>query len=219
MSLRLSAIPYGSLLSYSTKGFSAAIEHSKGVMATLKQDLLVEQPPIPMSQWIANKVYQNRSTLPFASFFNPNAVLVPVPSSSLMQKGTLWVPERLASALACLGLGRAVVSCLVRTEAVPKSAWSPPWARTTAPRHYQTLAVQGRLSQTDEVLLIDDIVTRGATLLGAANRLMDSFPNARIRAFAAMRAIGNPVEFVKEYDPQLGVITLRSSDGQTFRRP
>lgn len=219
MSLRLTELEYGSLLSYSTKGNSSAIHHSQGIMSLLKQDTPFQDPPITMSRWVAQQIVRDRSALPFSSFFQSYPILVPTPSSSLMRKGTLWVPERLANALVALGLGREVVSCLARTEAVPKSALSPRWACTTTHRHYDTIAVQGRLSQPDEILLVDDVVTRGATLLGAANRLSDAFPDARIRAFAAMRAVGNPKEFRREYDPQVGRITLRSSDGQTFRRP
>jgi len=66
--------------------------------------------------------------------------------------------------------------------------------------------------------LIDDVVTRGATLLGAANRLAESYPDAQIAAFAALRAIGNPAEFKSVNNPVKGVITLQSNGG-TLRRP
>ena len=51
------------------------------------------------------------------------------------------------------------------------------------------------LSNPDEIILIDDVITRGATLLGAANLLADDFPETPIRAFVAMRTISNPDEF------------------------
>lgn len=66
---------------------------------------------------------------------------------------------------------------------------------------------------------IDDIMTRGATLMGAANRLNDAFPNAHIRAFAAMRTISNSDEFHEMYTPCVGVITYRSNQDDTIRRP
>ena len=80
------------------------------------------------------------------------------------------------------------------------------------------MGVRRRLSKPDEIVLIDDIVTRGATLLGPANRLADVFPQTRIRAFAAMRTISNPDEFNELYDPCVGTIELRES-GDTLRRP
>ncbi len=217
MSLRLSELQYGSLLSYSPNGGTPKDLHSQGVMTLLKTDSFLQPPPVLMSHWVAQQVRQNINSMPFATLFQPTPVLVPVPSSSLMRAGTLWVPQRLAAALADQGLGQ-VVSCLVRTQAVPKAAQSPARLRPTARRHYETLEVQGRLSEPESVLLIDDIITRGATLLGAANRLADAFPNARISAFAAMRTVSNPDEFQREYDPQMGNVRLRE-DGSALRRP
>lgn len=68
-----------------------------------------------------------------------------------------------------------------------------------------------------EILLVDDIVTRGTTMLGAASRLRDVFPGVHIRAFAAMRTITPPATFNAIYDPCKGEITLNGQD--TFRRP
>ena len=73
------------------------------------------------------------------------------------------------------------------------------------------------LSEPREILLVDDIITRGATMLGAANKLRNTFPLARIRGFAAMRTISPPDIFNQAYDPCLGVITFNGQD--TFRRP
>jgi hypothetical protein len=218
MSLRLSELQFGSFLSYSPNGSSPDDVHSQGVMTLLKADGFLGSPPILMSQWVARQVRQNLNSLPFASLFQRTSVLVPVPSSSLMRAGTLWVPQRIATALASEGLGGQTVSCLVRTQAVPKAAFSPSRDRPTARRHYETLAVQGRLSEPETILMVDDIITRGATLLGAANRLAEAFPHARISAFAAMRTVSNPDEFQKEYDPRMGVVRLRE-DGSTLRRP
>ena len=80
------------------------------------------------------------------------------------------------------------------------------------------MSVTGILSKPDEIILVDDVVTRGATLLDAANRLADAFPETPIRAFAAMRTISNPEEFNELYDPCVGTIDLRES-GDTLRRP
>ena len=187
-------------------------------MIALKKDGFVEDPPIVMSQWVAQTIQRNRTTLPFASFFQPNTILVPTPKSSLMKPDTLWVPERIATALVRMGLGKEVDPCLIRVKRVPRAALSVPNERPTPVEHYESMGVRGRLSKPDEIVLVDDIVTRGATLLGAANRLVDVFPQTRIRAFAAMRTISNPEEFDKLYVPCVGTIELRAS-GDTLRRP
>ena len=216
--MRLTRLRFGSLLSYCPRVDSPEVQHSKNVMRALKLDKFVEDPPILMSRWVAQTVQQNRSSLPFASFFQPDAILVPTPKSSLMRPNTLWVPERIANALVGAGLGKEVAPCLVRVKSVSKAALSPPQERPTPAEHYESMAVQKRLSQPREIVLVDDIVTRGATLMGAANRLADVFPRTRIRAFAAMRTISDPDEFIKVYDPCVGTVTLRAS-GDTLRRP
>jgi predicted amidophosphoribosyltransferase len=192
-------------------------------MFAIKTDGFVEQPPqapIAMSQWIARTIEQEMSNLPFASIFQPDTVLVPVPSSSLMQPGTLWVPDRIATALATTGIGKAVTRCLTRVRPLRKAAFSDASERPSPIEQFDTLAVQGRILEPlpIQITLIDDIVTRGATLLGAANRLAEVFPESRICGFAAMRT-ASPSTFVDPYDPQFGTIRYRELTLDTIRRP
>ena len=81
------------------------------------------------------------------------------------------------------------------------------------------MEVQGSLAPPDDLVLVDDIVTRGATLMGAANRLLEVFPNARISAFVAMRTISESTEFTNIYDPRIGTIHYRDDYDDTLRRP
>jgi predicted amidophosphoribosyltransferase len=216
--LGLSQLKFGALLTYAPHGDSLETRHSKDVMFVLKRDGYVGKQKILMSEWIAQTIQRRIIDLPFASFFQSNTILVPTPKSSLMKPNSLWVPQRIATALVRVGLGKDVSSCLVRNKAVPKAAFCAPSDRPTAAQHYESMGVQGSLSNSDEILLIDDVVTRGATLLGAANRLAQVFPQSRIRAFAAMRTISNPSEFEKVYNPCIGTIDLWES-GDTYRRP
>jgi predicted amidophosphoribosyltransferase len=136
-----------------------------------------------------------------------------------MRPGTLWVPERIASALVNMGMGR-VVACLVRTTALRKAARTDPSERPKPKEHTDTISVQSHISeQPNEILLVDDIVTRGATLLGAANRLVEVSPAAQIRDFAAMRTISDPSDFTATYEPRSGTIQYRGRTGNTLRRP
>jgi predicted amidophosphoribosyltransferase len=190
-------------------------------MLAIKNDDFIEQPPIVMSKWIAKTIHQRIGEMPFASLFNTNAVLVPVPKSTLMQPGTLWVPHRIATALVERNLGREVFACLARIKPVRKAAWSDPSERPSPTEQFETIGVQGRVSESpsDEIVLVDDIITRGATLVGAANRLAEAFPRARIRAFAAMRTISIPSEFVSLFEPRFGTIQYRDWADDTLRRP
>lgn len=219
--MHLTRLEFGSLLSYTPRGSSDEIQKARDVMLTIKSDGFIDQPPIQMSHWIGSTIQKNVKSLPFASFFDQETSLVPVPRSSLMKPDTLWVPDRIASALVEKRLGKEVVQCLVRETPVPKAAWSDSSERPTPSRHFETIAVQGSIEDPppQKLVLVDDIVTRGATLLGSANRLLEAFPKARVRAFAAMRTISVPSEFVNLYDPQSGTIEYRAWIDDTLRRP
>ena len=219
--MHLTRLEFGSLLSYTPRGSSDEIQKARDVMLTIKSDGFIDQPPIQMSHWIGSTIQKKVKSLPFASFFDQETSLVPVPRSSLMKPDTLWVPDRIASALVEKRLGKEVVQCLVRETPVPKAAWSDSSERPTPSRHFETIAVQGSIEDPppQKLVLVDDIVTRGATLLGSANRLLEAFPKARVRAFAAMRTISVPSEFVNLYDPQSGTIEYRAWIDDTLRRP
>jgi predicted amidophosphoribosyltransferase len=154
----------------------------------------------------------------FSRFLGPEFVLVPIPSSSLQQQGSLWVPEELARSLVEVGLGARVARLLKRTEAIPKAATSISTQRPTALKHYETLAVQKELLSTKEFLLVDDVITSGAAMVGSANRLQESYPGSTIRGFAAMRTVSQALSFKSWNDPVVGTITLESS-GWCMRHP
>jgi len=218
--MRLNQLEFGSLLSYCPRGGSSEeIQLSRQIMRILKNDSFVEDPPVLMSNWISRTMELRRSELPFGSFFRTNSVLVPLPRSSLLQPDSLWVPERIASALVRRGFGARVMPCLTRTRAVRKSATSQASQRPTPTEHFESLAVQGNLGSTEDIVLIDDIVTRGHTMIGAANRLLESFPSARIHAFAAMRTLSSWLDFSHIYDPQIGRIEYREDSDDCLRRP
>jgi predicted amidophosphoribosyltransferase len=188
-------------------------------MTFIKNDSFVENPPIPMSDWIARTMEQQRSSLPFNSFFRSNTVLVPLPRSSLLQQDSLWIPDRIANALVRQGFGSKVMRCLVRTRAVRKSATSSPDQRPSPTEHLQSMTVQGRLEPADEIVLVDDIVTRGHTMMGAANKLLEVFPSSRIQGFAAMRTVSDWMDFARIYDPRVGSIEYREASDDALRRP
>lgn len=218
--MRLNQLEFGSLLSYCPRGGSSEeIQRSRQIMRSIKNDSFVEDPPVLMSDWISNTMERRRSELPFDSIFQTNSVLVPLPRSSRLQPDSLWVPERIASALVRRQFGARVMPCLTRTRAVRKSATSQADQRPTPTDHFESLAVQGNLGSTEDIVLIDDIVTRGHTMIGAANRLVEAFPSARIHAFAAMRTVSDWTEFSHIYDPQTGLIEYREDSDDCLRKP
>lgn len=216
--MRLEKIEFCSFLSYAPWGESENAMRSKTVTSNLKGDAHVSKNNIPISTLIARDIKKNLKKLPFANFFKENTILVPTPSSSLQKANSLWVPQRLAKAMVKEGLGKDSIECLSRITPIRKAQTSHASDRPKALEHYNSIGIVETLDSPNEILLVDDIITRGSTFLGAANKLADSYPNANIRAFAAMRTISNPDEFEKFIDPCVGTIKLRD-DGTTIRRP
>lgn len=189
------------------------------MMRTLKYGRMMGSPPKVVWDAIADFIADNAATLePLTSFLRPNAVLVPVPRSVLWSEGSLWVPDQLASSMVHVGLGRRAARLLLRTVAIPKAATSISSMRPNAVKHFETLVVQTNLEPPSEILLIDDVVTTGSTLLGSANRLRDSYPTTPIRGFAAMRAVSDAFQFERITHPVVGEIRLLSN-GRCKRRP
>lgn len=151
------------------------------------------------------------------NFFD-DAILIPVPNSTLAKVNTLHPSRMLAYALTRQGLGSDIAECLFRVRYVGKSAWSSPGNRPTPDKHHESMKVARMLTTPKNIVLVDDIVTTGSTFLGAAWRLTDAYPSARITAFAAMRTISDESEFVEVVHPCKGTIKL-TAYGKTTRQP
>lgn len=154
----------------------------------------------------------------FPNFFSSGAVLIPIPGSSLTKPDTMWAPKILAESLVSVGLGSSVATCISRVAYVRKSATSSPEDRPMPIKHCETMAVTRMVTEPASILLVDDVVTRGATFLGAACRVAELYPNVDIRAFAAMRTVSDGNTFNDIMDPCDGTITLLDN-GHSRRRP
>jgi len=139
---------------------------------------------------VAAAIARRRSELPFGDLFGERTVLVPVPRSGLMKPGSLWPASNIAQALVEHALGWRVAPVLRRRQAVRKSAFAEPGDRPRPEEHRLSLSVERALGMAGDILLVDDIVTRGSTFLGAASRLAQDFPGVKIRAFAVLRTMG-----------------------------
>ncbi len=134
-----------------------------------------------------------------------------------MSRGNTWPAEHLAAALVKEGLGAAAWLGLRRVCAVTKSATAAPGARPTVGRHYESFLIESTPTAPESIVIVDDVVTKGRTLLAAASRLHEAFPHARIRAFALLRTMGMGAGIQKLLDPCRGEIRWRGGDAH--RRP
>jgi hypothetical protein len=149
---------------------------------------------------------------PLAGFFDVTDVLVPVPGSTPNAVGGLWAAEHLAIALVNEGLGRAAWSGLHRVRAVRKSATAAPGGRPTVSVHYESFSIERLSVPPARIILVDDVVTKGRTLLAAASRVHEAFPSAQIRAFALVRTMGLCSGVQQLLDPCLGEIRWKAGD-------
>jgi hypothetical protein len=123
------------------------------------------------------------------SLFTSDAVLVPVPGSARSGEAP-WAALRLAVALSDVGFALPVWAGLQRRYAVTKSATAPSANRPTVYQHYRSFAVIPAPKPIRRLVLIDDVITKGRTLLAAATRLRHELPLADIRGFALIRTEG-----------------------------
>jgi predicted amidophosphoribosyltransferase len=152
-----------------------------------------------------------------AGFFGSSDVLVPVPGSeprSPAASSGMTVTEHLAVALVREGLGQCAWAGLHRVCAVSKSATAAAGERPTVAEHYDSFAIEcvKPFPGAAQIVLIDDVITKGRTLLAAATRLHEAFPRARIRAFALLRTKGLIPDVNQLLDPCVGEIRWKGGD-------
>ncbi len=152
-------------------------------------------------------------------FFGADTVPVPVPGSSPMKNSkSLWLPRDICLALLARGLGKETSTCLERSHAVPKSAFSLPAERPKPSLHLASFAVSRFLFAPRRITLVDDVITRGATLIAAASRLSEAFPACEIRAFAILRTMTR-VDVDSILAPCTGVVTYNEATDSSRREP
>ncbi|MGO8829243.1 MAG: hypothetical protein ACLQT5_08355 [Steroidobacteraceae bacterium] len=202
-------VDFASCYVYSPCGPCAVCERSRLLRARLKAG------DARLIFKYAVRVRQQSSEVPsLTRFFNATDVLVPVPGSEPLDLGVMSVTKLLAAALVREGLGKTAWAGLQRVRAVGKSATAAAGERPTVGKHYDSFSV----ADTDtfcgarQIILIDDVVTKGRTLLAAATRLQEAFPRARIRAFALLRTMGYIPCVNQLVDPCVGQIRWRAGD-------
>lgn len=199
-------VAYASCYVYSPQGTSDVCERSRLLCALLKSgdryfiDKYVDR--------IQREVAEHDQ---LSGFFSAADILIPVPSCT--PGGGVNAPARLAEVMFRRGLGSASWRGLKRVHAVHKSATAK--IRPTVAMHFESFLVEALDdSPPDSIMLIDDVVTKGRTLLAAAARVHIAFPKARIRAFAVLRTMGLVPEVPRLFEPWCGCIRWSHGDAQ-----
>jgi hypothetical protein len=205
-------LPFASCYAYSPKGESEVSQRSRQLCARVK---------IGSAKWLrsyAATVHQEvNHGGALSEFFSKHIVLVPIPKYESPGNAMPWVARRLALGLQEAGLGKEVWTGLKRISSVARSSSAWMWERPTVQQHYQSFAVTPSSKEIKNILLIDDVITKGRTLAAAAMRMQDVFPKADIRAFALVRTMGFVLDIPRLFEPCQGVIHWNGEDA--YRAP
>lgn len=223
----LSRLPFGAFLAYSPNGPANEEPHrsSQRLRRAIKADAVYLRE-VAIELAVRRLVEEAPSDL---LDLLRDAVLVPAPRSAPFPEGLeiplrgtardfLWVPRRICQKLVEAKLAAAWSPILVRRFKVAKSAGAAPGDRPLPTAHAESMAVAPQTTAGVRFVIVDDVVTRGATLLACASLLKERYAAADIAGFALLRTISNPNEFSRILEPVTGSIELRAT-GDTIRRP
>jgi hypothetical protein len=167
---------------------------------------------------IARRLKADIDGTDLAHFLDPLVTLVPVPRAApFSDPKSLWPAMRICEALREQGFGGEVLPCLKRLSAVRRSSHAAPGQRPLPYEHLDSMEVTPTMPSPEKITLVDDVVTKGATLLAAASLVQDAFPKAEVRAFALIRTLG----LVPDIDALIQPVTGSISElyGEALREP
>jgi hypothetical protein len=204
----IDGVAFASCYVYSPAGDSLICARSRLLRALLK-----EGDEHFMFKYAVRVRQQMEPASQLAGFFLADDLLVPVPRSAPKVAGT-WAAAELARALVEAGVGSATWPGLRRISAVAKSATSAKGWRPSVARHYDSLRLEPFQIRPRRVVLIDDVITRGRTLLAAASRVREALPETQVRAFALLRTMGLISDLSHLLEPCTGEIRWIRGDAQ-----
>jgi hypothetical protein len=206
-----SSVTYASCYIYSPRAEGWLADASRQL-----RDRVKSSDPLWLPRY-AGFVYRSSLSDPqLAALFTTDTVLVPVPGSA-RSGAAPWAAFRLAVALSEVGFGLRIWTGLHRRFAVTKSATAPSACRPTVYQHYDSFVAMPAPNPIRRIVLIDDVITKGRTLLAAATRLRVELPLADIRGFALIRAEGFVLQIKHLAESCHGVV--RWAGGDARREP
>lgn len=157
----------------------------------------------------------------FSDYFGKDVFLVPVPGHApIYENGdSVWPAQMIAIALVSRQLGQSCQLILERRKVVEKSATLQ--EPRTASRHLQTITAVPKIDYPRRIVVVDDVVTSGATLFASTIIVAEACPNTVVKSFALIRALSGqeiPETPNQCLHPCTGTI-IRNANDTTTREP
>jgi|GEM_PF-1714121 len=214
----LSELTFGALLTYTAHGSYELAQQSLKLRDSIKH--CTPYATKRFSELLCEHL-QRRGILT-CLFQSSELVLVPVPKRAPLPPkdrttGVLWPSFQYCIAIQQAGIKCKIKPCLERAQTIRKSAFAGPGQRPDPDEHMASLLFSGPPCQMDKnILLVDDFITRGSTMIGAASILHAALPTATIQGFAVVRTV-YPGELKALVDPCVGQVIFK--DGVLRREP
>ena len=215
----LSSVRFGSFLAYSPRGKSADSVKSRTMIRDIKNVRSGYMKRV--ADRLREEMRPGKRAEVLREVLGNDVLVVPCPRSSPLVKGALWPSKEICDELVGHGLAMKCAVLLERVTAVPKSSTSAIGERPKPLDHIRSMTVvkqqELELRKITRITIVDDVITRGATLLAAASILQHHFPEAVIRIFAVVRTKSYDPEVGSILDPVLGEVSLNGVDAD--RKP
>ena len=193
------SFPYASLANYSPRGSDEVSLKSRSVCFAIKNDTS------DIISKAAQSLAGNKGVI-IKDYFGENPIFIPTPRSSLLQTNALWPALRIIDEMLNAGIAGSKSLLLQRNVAVNKSSTSSPGTRPTVEDHVNSISCSSTSLLPNNFVLVDDVITKGATLFACAHILKSNFPRATIKTFALIRTQGLVQNINKFVDPSIGDI-------------
>ncbi len=194
-------LEFGTLLAYPPRHLIEG-ENARTLIFTIKRDGPSLTPGVSLIEHFVRRIPSIVQRVEWWRL-DGSWLAVPVPASRPTQSNAVWAAKSICLMLAKYGLVRDVAEIVTRTVALPvKAAHSPPGKRPKPKDHYETMAATAPVhGHPSKILLVDDVLSSGATIGGTAARIWDVLPGCELAAFAMARTVS---EYVGPIDPRRG---------------